>query len=73
MASTTHSLSVRLWLGIEVVVFTAAAGDIVVVSAYNLAALALRELPVVDPDLLLVALAEVTFVHISLVVTHLVV
>ena len=73
MASTAHSLSVRLWLGIEVVVFAAAAGDIVVVSAYNLAALALRELPVVDPDLLLVALAEVAFVHISLVVTHLVV
>ena len=56
--------------GVEVVVLAALARYVVAVGAHHLAALALRELAHVDPDLLLVALAEVAVVHVCLVVAY---
>ena len=67
-SATSCNAVIRIGHCVQVVVFAAFALHIVRVGPNHLAALTLRELSHVDPDLLIVSLAELTVVHVCLVI-----
>ena len=70
MTAAAERTRIVLRFCVKIVILATITCDIVGVSSDNFAALALRELSVIDPHLLMIPLAEVTDVQVCLVVAN---
>ena len=71
VAWATKSLSIGIWDRVEIVIFTTWTGNVIWIRAYDSAALTLKKLAHINPNLLsLVFLAKITIMHIRLVASN---